>query len=1388
MPEQFPNSFTITTVDVKDTVEKQIADTAESRLTREHSEQKGLKGIVTRIKDGLTLEYRRHKERNKVKQEMLESGDILADNRTADASRTQHAKSAIVERFAEDASKEMIEQERGEQRELLTNTEFNNQLKAEIIDYVNKDFGSAEEEDEALRQMQVELVDGLFKEKSSDDRAHLLNYASNLTDVARAIRGQFRHEGAVANVKELQKINIDVIRGVQKQAVRTELQERNYERILSKAKTIPFLGQLLETSVGLISYSAIYYGAKSTVTGASKAALGLSGLAGGLIAGSTLAAIRAGHEMKIKRVDTMRQLAQGKEVGPDSPERTKFAEVSYNMVRASDLVDNLYTNIGKVTLDENRQPVKDAAYEAAVSNLIELQARLRLSQQRKIDLIGYSSVENAERENTNLLKVRAYAKSKLGAGLDKAMLDEAVAARMTELVGSKDKEGTIEAKDAQFAGMRRKRMAQAAGFAGVGAVLLGTLAQEAQAHFTDKLNGLTEPNNPASGTPDTALNGLRHLLERVVGVKPATHVDTLPGTGVKLTLPQGVDAVLQHKGGPSDPTIFSLRGPDGTIIAQNLRVDASGKMDAASLTALIKSGGFDVRHLNLAPTGGTGVGPQTSTIEEAIMHGKSQGAGPMDLHRFARRGWADNNTHKFDHAELGQYQKDAGGNLILQQNLNMRSFHGGDHYHLASAAASGQMSVFISPDRAHNHWGWEFKLDKTGNIVIPKDHPAHALFTENPNGGEPVFHGGFIEMVYHKVPNGHSRLDEYVSKGMMQASQRGPEGIVVSTVVGKNDVSTITFPGSKALHGYELIPPANVPESLPPAPIFTPQAERQLEKMRPVVERILPTKEKSGDGMSDQSYYGSAGGERRMIQSVKPLMGLEQMAEKYQIETRELEGMVNRALDDDINYHRGEKLHEQEFYDNSPIVKGIEQANEIVIILKSSIGDALLTAPIIDVLQRYLALTNQSKRVVVQTNQVDLFKPYSEKYPQLEVKSYEDVPIQDGRYIIDGQPARGKGGLYGSSDGQDSAPLDQLDRYLPVDHYSWTGFEYDIEESTTQNPKWLRTPDQEERRSRLRRSIRTIPGMIARNFELMLGMKLYGGSLADGSNQEEALVKQNYRLPESQNASQEKQEMLATYGLERNKYLLLSMGSAVLPKMFEPQQWVSVIKELFAGSVMPEEKDAAGNVVKPESRVEYEGKIAVIWPETRFDATYGDTIRQQLENELTDEQKSRLVWIRKSDNSQESLTNSAYLAESAQMTLTPDTGLGHVSVAAGGKVLMLFSAGNPMTWQVPNQLSDNSMRFMATESAARLEMARRARARMTENEYQSLSPEERDLLDRDQRTTISAAWERPDSYSAEDTFISKADVSGSYSSEKLPVSLSELSPEAVAQRVFQLAR
>ena len=335
----------------------------------------------------------------------------------------------------------------------------------------------------------------------------------------------------------------------------------------------------------------------------------------------------------------------------------------------------------------------------------------------------------------------------------------------------------------------------------------------------------------------------------------------------------------------------------------------------------------------------------------------------------------------------------------------------------------------------------------------------------------------------------------------------------------------------------------------------------------------------------------------------------------------------------------GLRPFEQEYYDRSPLIAGIERAEEIVVILDHPIGDAVLTTPMIMALHEYMKRNNISGkpiRVFVANNQVSLMKPLENQFPGVSVyvvggmKQFFVWEGRKERFLINADKNFESYDILGLSEND----ITDSSRVMSIDYASWR-----LEEA----PRRRRDTVYEKAVSKGITRYDMLPARILRNFEVMFGQKLF-----DNINKIERYWEPGHDFPQREQALRDK------YNIQSGeRVIVVSAGSSVMPKEYHPDQW----EKVFDG-------------------------ICTKYPDAHI--VFLDDTRPERVSMYSEGLVDRLIRDKgyHITRAKEDLGSIGVLVHIADMTITPDTGIGHISSMYGTPNIMMI-LGNPITWSGP---------------------------------------------------------------------------------------------------------
>ena len=858
----------IVVVDISETVDTASREAGEEVLTAPHEDFSGVRGWLRKLwkHNSIAEEYKRLRKIGQVRKQIKETGNIYAGEAGSEA-EAYEAKDAIVERFISEYEAETVHTAAGEKKVVIGSEEeseammeIKQEIRALISRFVNDDTFTErdfiEEKNRILAKLRREQKQVLDGGKV---------YADNLLEIAENLKASLGHEEGLERLDE-------------------ELDEIvNYELVLGKAKTgarteaeLGALGRLAKTVIGekwarkfsegrglLIPEIAVPAGVAVALSIAEKAGVGLMRSkitkfatfgASALVAGG-LVAMRESRKLRAEKRHHTRQRAEGKEIGPNSPHREEMEQFTYQMRSANELADNLQGVLYQEDEEGKLETKKDlglAEVDAALRQLAEIEARIRFSDSREVDLISYSDSRKVERERLRLDIARAKAKVDIKKILTELVdsgkidlgdqtVDEYVFVQLEEYKKEVLKTGAgaeagleeqVEAKDRAFNKMKTKKAAWAFVKGAIIGVGVGAAVQEVGAFFSSNKEGLVEHalkgvwrffgGEAAPMGPEAHYTALGSLV-KYLGGEP-THMDMAMAheaiiNGGHMSLPDGVDLTVNPDGS------FNLVQGD-QVLAEHLTANADGSLTAQTQEILGQKGILAAEtHQSIMGTTqeSVSVGPRDYINEHEDL-----------FSRVHRRFWYDNNTPTiFDKNELKLWWGgvngtglDAQGNYVfnIKHMMPDGSYHGDFSVDAQEAMRLGKIKMILSASKETSGQVVEANVAPNGDIIIDKDSWAGKMLFKG-DGQHAVFTGRYAEVVQ----------DLGVKDGVEQVAPLAThEGAGLGSLV-----ETVEVPKAiDEVHNVFQIPLPEHEVDLPPViPIW---AREPLEPMVKKVETIYP--------------------------------------------------------------------------------------------------------------------------------------------------------------------------------------------------------------------------------------------------------------------------------------------------------------------------------------------------------------------------------------------------------------------------------------------------------------------------------------------------------------------------------------------------------------------
>ena len=758
-------------VDMSKLVETQARDVADSRMTEDkEARAKGFKNWFVKTgkriwKHNLAQEWYRQREIGRAKKEISESGNLYAGE-TKDASLKDYegAKKAIVERFTSEYEEEMLKTEEKESKESITDEKTKKAIKDLIIQFA----GNPNMSEDAFKEEQKRILSTSHPEYAKKGGM----YADNLLDIAREIKNSITH-GEKLNEMDF---DVEITLGKAEESLNTEAQHTAFTKIIEKTQNSKIGKYFFNEPTAVLAAAGLYSATVGLFKKAANSKLlkwgtfGATAVLAGLMSGSKEAA-----RLKRERAQHIRESAKGMEFKEEDMKRRKEMEENrYETKNASEIIKNLEQDLAKVSTGN----VKEADLDAVLANLSDIEARIKLGDEKKIDLVSYSKFNEVEKERMNLDLYRAKLKVAIRKGIEEGRIEFTKGGNFDDhlkrltTVQSTVPEGIskdIEEKDKIFKSMKRKKVAAA--FART--VLIGGAAgfafQELHSIMSDAPGGVIggtikhfRGDTDHMPTKATALEGLRRWIMHESPSVPYGHVhETILGN-THFQLPEGTEIIKNPDG-----TVNIFHGIDE--VSKNVKIgfNANGDLDDASKALLAKDNVF----ANFFQTGGKVTEHVTRTGEEYInkhpelttkihrgwmgndtpMHGRDPQTGKWILERDPVTGkmgsGADLNELRTQWGGVGGSGIDSNGNYVFdtQHMTNDGSFQDGLSVAAQDEMKKGKLTLLLSVTKGTEHTVFKVPIDATGKAIIdPKSVVGQMMFKTD--GGHAVFTGQFAEI------------------------------------------------------------------------------------------------------------------------------------------------------------------------------------------------------------------------------------------------------------------------------------------------------------------------------------------------------------------------------------------------------------------------------------------------------------------------------------------------------------------------------------------------------------------------------------------------------------------------------------------------------------------
>lgn len=453
--------------------EMEAKDVAERMLKKDLQEGKGIRRWAKNLWKGqLFRGYFIKKNERKYHDAMVEAEDEYKFSDLSDEEKANIKKTTLA-RFLSDYEGVVHNKEGGQERKDVLKDDDPAVVAAKkaIEDFVTGKMGEGKEADsnieEAIKRIKQELADR-GDDISINNYREVLEQAKerfdNYKEIAMATKGSFDHQDGVAHILE----GFQFIHGEARSGVRTEAHRTGFDNLFDKYEKSKF-GKFVPVEIVAGAASAAFWMAQRTGTTAARAAL--FGLGGAAVTGG-VAALKERNRVATDRAQMSREMALGKETGDKNYDKA-MAETVYGFKAATSLTEEL------------RSAMASGDREKALAAFADAQVRSQLSDQKKIDLIGFSDPAKVEQERFELDLARAEMRAWLG---DEGATEAGVAIKAARETYETD----VDSKDAAFKKLRRKQMLKVGLKTAATAAVMTVATQEIAAAFNPDQYGVLD--------------------------------------------------------------------------------------------------------------------------------------------------------------------------------------------------------------------------------------------------------------------------------------------------------------------------------------------------------------------------------------------------------------------------------------------------------------------------------------------------------------------------------------------------------------------------------------------------------------------------------------------------------------------------------------------------------------------------------------------------------------------------------------------------------------------------------------------------------------------------------------------------------------------------------
>ena len=419
---------------------------------------------------------------------------------------------ATIDRFLSEYEEQMIHSGAGEWRDVLGSDNEVTQAARAAIEAFARDPNMTEEAfNQEMARVKAMLRDG----NEAQNRVALGDMVlDNYLDIARTARERFQHEESLEDIME----GFEIVIGEARSNVRTEAHRDALDRLMNRWEQGRVSRFIPPEIVGGAASAALWF--------AQRGATNLARIATAGFGGSAVTGIAAGLKERNRVTTDRAQMARQFASGLELPGRTKYDQ---------ELAETIYKGTPATQLTEAlRDALREGNNDAIRQALLASETLSRMSDTRNIDLITYSDPTRIEEERFALDLARAELRAHLRDVAPDALtnLDRDVVARMERLA-----ESELDAKDAAFVKLRRKRsikMGVKTGLVAAGTMIAG---QEVVAAFSPDHYGIADEIFKLNNSADAKTTWMAGVL----GFENSSAVGDVVAENMELT-PEQVEA------------------------------------------------------------------------------------------------------------------------------------------------------------------------------------------------------------------------------------------------------------------------------------------------------------------------------------------------------------------------------------------------------------------------------------------------------------------------------------------------------------------------------------------------------------------------------------------------------------------------------------------------------------------------------------------------------------------------------------------------------------------------------------------------------------------------------------------------------------------------------